>query len=87
MKDENDVDITTLSPKGQVVIPGRIRRMRHLLPGSKFAVTATPEMIIFKMISVPTASEMLEEAIREGNEHAKRLGIKSESDVLKRMQR
>jgi AbrB family looped-hinge helix DNA binding protein len=87
MKSDDDVEVTTLSPKGQVVIPGRIRRMRHFMPGSKFAVTATPEMIIFKRINVPTASEMLEEVLKEGEKHAKKLGIKSESDVLKKMRR
>ena len=81
------VDVTTLSPKGQVVIPDRIRKLRHLHAGSKFAVTSTPEMLIFKKISVPTASEMLEEVLREGSAQAKKLGISNERGVLKRMTR
>ncbi|MFH1199569.1 MAG: AbrB/MazE/SpoVT family DNA-binding domain-containing protein [Candidatus Micrarchaeota archaeon] len=82
-----DVDVTTLSPKGQVVIPDRIRKLRHLHAGAKFAVTSTPEMLIFKKISVPTASEMLEQVLKEGSAHAKKLGIRNEHDALKRMQR
>ena len=82
-----EVDVTTLSPKGQVVIPDRIRRLRHLHPGIKFAVTSTSEMLIFKKISVPTASEMLEGVLKEGSAHAKKLGIGSERGVLKRMPR
>lgn len=82
-----EVEVTTLSPKGQVVVPGSIRKRRHLHAGAKFAVTSTPEMLIFKKIDVPTASEMLEEVLKEGTAHAKKLGIASERDVLKRMSR
>ncbi len=82
-----EVEVTTLSPKGQVVIPDRIRKLRHLHPGTKFAVTSTQEMLVFKKIEVPTASEMLEEILKEGSAHAKKLGIRSERDVLKRISR
>ncbi len=82
-----DVDVTTLSPKGQVVIPDRIRKKRKLRPGTKFAVSSTKELVIFKRIEVPSASEMLEEVLKEGSAHAKKLGIHNEGDALKRMLR
>jgi AbrB family looped-hinge helix DNA binding protein len=83
--ENEEVYTTTMSNKGQVVIPDPIKRRRGLKAGTKFAVTSTPELVIFKKIELPSAKEMLEDAFREGERQAKKLGIKNESDVQKRM--
>ena len=58
--DETDQDVgtTRISPKGQVVIPQRIREQLSIAPGSHFAVYGKGDTIIFKILHLPTPDEM-----------------------------
>lgn len=75
-----EVEITTTSPKGQVVIPQDIRERMHIAAGTKFAVYGSGDTIIFKRLAVPTVKDF-ERLTRFGRQFAKRKGI-TERDVL-----
>ena len=48
---------TKMSSKGQVVIPGEIRKRLGLEAGSRFVVVAEKDTIIMKAISPPSMDE------------------------------
>ena len=48
---------TTLSSKGQVVIPEEIRLQLELEPGARFVVIADRDVIIFKRLDPPSLNE------------------------------
>ena len=78
---EKEVQITTTSPKGQVVIPQEIREDMKIESGTKFAVYGRGDTIIFKKVVLPTVKDF-ERLARFGRIFAARKGIK-EKDVLK----
>jgi len=77
---EKEVQITTTSPKGQVVIPQEIREQMRIESGTKFAVYGRGDTIIFKRVELPTVKDF-EKIATFGRAFAKRKGIK-EKDVL-----
>lgn len=77
---EKEVQITTTSPKGQVVIPQEIREQMRIESGTKFAVYGRGDTIIFKRVELPTVQDF-EKLATFGRAFAKRKGIK-EKDVL-----
>ena len=76
-----EVQITTTSPKGQVVIPQEIREHMKIESGTKFAVYGRGDTIIFKKVELPTVKDF-EKLARFGRAFAKRKNI-NEKDVLK----
>ena len=48
---------TTLSSKGQVVIPEEIRERLGLTPGTRFVVVAEQDVVVFKVLQAPEADE------------------------------
>jgi AbrB family looped-hinge helix DNA binding protein len=48
---------TTLSSKGQVVIPEEIRDRLGLVPGTRFVVVAERDVVVFKVLKAPEADE------------------------------
>jgi len=78
---EKEVQMTTASAKGQVVIPQGIREELGIGSGTKFAVYGKGDTIILKRIEVPTAKDF-EKLAAFGRKFAKKKGIK-EKDVLK----
>ncbi len=78
---EKEVQITTTSHKGQVVIPQEIREHLGIESGTKFAVYGRGDTIIFKRVELPTVKDF-ERLATFGRAFAKRKGIK-ENDVLK----
>ncbi len=75
-----EVQVTTTSPKGQVVIPQEIREDMRIEAGTKFAVYGRGDTIIFKRVELPTVRDF-ERLARFGSEFARKKGIKEE-DVL-----
>ena len=51
-------ELTKISPKGQVVIPQKIRDALSISPGSRFVVYVKDEQIIFKKLELPAAEEL-----------------------------
>lgn len=75
-----EVQVTTISPKGQVVIPQEIREGMRIEAGTKFAVYGRGDTIIFKRVELPTVKDF-EKLAKFGSEFARRKGIR-EADVL-----
>lgn len=48
---------TTLSSKGQVVIPEEIRIQLGLEPGARFVVIADRDVVIFKLLEPPSLKD------------------------------
>ncbi len=48
---------TTLSSRGQVVIPEEIRNRLGLTPGTRFVVVAERDVVVFKVVQAPEADE------------------------------
>jgi len=48
-----ETETTTMSKKGQIVIPQKIRKNLKIKPRTKFAVYAKNDMIIMKALEVP----------------------------------
>ena len=78
---EKEIQMTTTSPKGQVVIPQGIREHMKIKSGTKFAVYGRGDTIIFKKVELPTVKDF-ERLGQFGRTFAARKGIK-EKDVLK----
>jgi AbrB family looped-hinge helix DNA binding protein len=74
------VEITTVSQKGQVVIPQDIREKLGVKEGMKFAVYGSDGMIILKRLNIPTVKDF-ERLVDSGTRFARQKGIK-EKDVL-----
>ncbi len=77
---EKEVQITTTSPKGQVVIPQEIREHLGIVSGTKFAVYGRGDTIVFKKVELPTVKDF-ERLATFGRAFAKSKRIK-EKDVL-----
>ena len=78
----SEVEITSASAKGQVVIPQKIRQELGVVPGTKFAAYGKNDMVILKKLETPPAAEF-ERLVEFGVEFAKRKGWKPE-DVMKK---
>lgn len=69
-----DAATTTLSSKGQVVIPEEIRRRLGLEPGAQFVVVGDRDVVIFKKLEPPARSEFAALAA-QARRAAKRAGL------------
>ena len=76
----SEIETTTTSPKGQIVIPQSIREELGIQPGTKFAVYGKNDTIIFRRISLPK-KEDFERLVDFGTKFAKEKGI-TEKDIL-----
>ena len=72
---------TTLSSKGQVVIPEEIRSRLGLKPGVQFVVIADRDVVIFKVLEPPALSEF-DNLVNRVRKEAKKAGLKS-TDIKK----
>ncbi len=77
----NEVEMTTISIKGQVVIPQEIRNELDIKPGTKFAVYGKNDLVILKKVKTPTIEDF-ERLVDFGIKFAKKKGIKSEQQVV-----
>lgn len=68
-------ETTTLSSRGQVVIPQDIREDLHLEVGSKFIVVGREDTIMLKKIEIPKF-EKFDEIVEKGRKFAKKKNIK-----------
>ncbi len=67
---------TTLSSKGQVVIPEEIRSKLGLKPGVQFVVIADRDVVIFKVLEPPALSEF-NTLVNRARKAGKKVGLKS----------
>lgn len=75
----SDAATTTLSSRGQVVIPEEIRARLGLKTGAQFVVVADRDVVIFKVLDAPKLSEFAALAA-QARRLAKQTGLRR-SDV------
>ena len=68
------VATTTMSSKGQVVIPEQIRKSLSLESGTQFIVLAEDDVVVLKMIAPPSAKEF-DAVIKRARAQAKAAGM------------
>lgn len=76
-----NIDITSVSTKGQIVIPNDIRKSLNLESGSKLIVIQDGDNILLKPIQIPKTSEF-KKIFEMGDRIRKELGLKEE-DISK----
>ncbi len=72
---------TTLSSRGQVVIPEEIRSRLGLKAGAQFVVVGDRDVVIFKVLEPPALSEF-ETLVGRARRATKRAGVK-QADIAK----
>ena len=74
-----DMQVLTVSSKGQISLPVSIRKMLSINTGDKLAAYASGDAIMLKTLKMPTVQE-LEKSLEEAQEWAVSVGYE-ESDV------
>lgn len=77
----SDTATTTLSSKGQVVIPEEIRARLGLKAGAQFIVLGDKDVVIFKVLQPPVAREF-STLVKQARTVAKRTGMRR-ADITK----
>jgi AbrB family looped-hinge helix DNA binding protein len=77
----SDAATTTLSSKGQVVIPEEIRSRLGLKTGAQFVVIADRDVVIFKVLDAPRLSEFTS-LVGHARRVAKRTGLR-QADIAR----
>ncbi|PIN74882.1 AbrB family transcriptional regulator [Candidatus Woesearchaeota archaeon CG10_big_fil_rev_8_21_14_0_10_37_12] len=80
------VEVTSMSSRGQIVIPHGVREKMHLVEGEKFVVMGSGDTILLKKIHAPP-KEQFERLLRETRKHVKESGITPQDveDAIKRV--
>ena len=81
----SDPATTTLSSKGQVVIPEEIRARLGLKPGAQFVVLGDKDVVIFKVLQAPAKRDFTA-LVHQARQAAKQSGLRR-SDVTKAVAR
>lgn len=71
----SDPATTTLSSKGQVVIPEEIRSRLELEAGARFVVIGDGDVVIFKLLQPPVRRDFAP-LVRQARQAAKRGGMR-----------
>jgi AbrB family looped-hinge helix DNA binding protein len=74
-----NVEITSVSSRGQIVIPQSLRNRMKIHEGEKFVVIGEDNTIVLKKLEVPSFSG-IDKLLKKTREFAKNKGLK-ESDV------
>lgn len=75
-----DVEITKMSPKGQVVIPAGIRKMMGIRPSDRFLVFGKDDTILFKKIEKTALEKTFKEIAEPIKKEIKKAGF-NEGDL------
>ena len=73
------IEITSISSRGQIVIPQNLRNRMKIHEGEKFVVIGEDNTIVLKKLEMPSFSG-IDKLLKKTREFAKKKGIK-ESDV------
>jgi len=80
-----NIEITALSSRGQIVIPQKIRDKLCLKEGERFAIVGDKGTIILKKIDMPTKEQLiceLDKMAKEGRKRLEAKGIRNEQDIV-----
>lgn len=72
-------DVITVSSKGQIVLPSKVRNSLSIQTGDRFAVYVYEDTIMLKPLRLPSESE-IEKEFKDAQEWAKSVGL-TEEDV------
>ena len=78
-----ETEITTMSKKGQIVIPQKIRKNLKIKPRTKFAVYAKNDMIIMKAFEVPNLEKEWSKIFRIADKKNLKISEKEVNDEIK----
>ena len=73
------IDVTSISSRGQIVIPQRLRDKMKIQEGEKFVVIGEEDTIVLKKLEVPSFKGF-DKLLKKTREFAKNKGLK-ESDI------
>ncbi|HLC32777.1 MAG TPA: AbrB/MazE/SpoVT family DNA-binding domain-containing protein [Candidatus Nanoarchaeia archaeon] len=79
------IETTSMSSRGQVVIPQAVRNMLHLSPGEKFIVLGEDDTIVFKRLEMPSFRGF-DALVNKTRSFAKEKGI-TEQDIAEAVKR
>lgn len=71
----NVMDVTSLSSKGQVVIPGRVRSRLGLRTGDKLMVVTDGDNVLLRRLAAPRLA-VFQELVKESQALAQEQGIR-----------
>lgn len=74
-----NIEITSVSSRGQIVIPQSLRNRMKIREGEKFVVIGEDNTIVLKKVEMPSFSG-IDKLLKKTRDFAKKKGIK-ESDV------
>ncbi len=74
-----DMQVLTVSSKGQIALPVSLRKMLSIDTGDKLVAYTSGDVIMLKVLKLPTAEEF-EESLKEAQNWAASAGYQ-ESDV------
>ncbi len=74
-----DMQVLTVSSKGQIALPVSLRKMLSIDTGDKLVAYTSGDVIMLKVLKLPTAEEF-EESLKEAQNWATSAGYQ-ESDV------
>jgi AbrB family looped-hinge helix DNA binding protein len=80
-----NIEITSVSSRGQIVIPKNLRIRMNIHEGEKFVVIGEDNTIVLKKLEVPSFSG-IDKLLKKTREFAKNKGLK-ESDIEEAVKR
>ncbi len=81
-----EAEITTVSEKGQVVIPQVVREQLKLKPKTKMLVYGVDDIIILKKLAVPDVRKELQSLYKKINERIIKYGELTEEEIAEEVQ-
>ena len=80
------MEVTSMSSRGQVVIPQDIREQLHLKTGEKFVVVGEDGTVILKRIEMPSFKDF-DSILKKTQEFARKTGLKKKNvaEAIKRV--
>lgn len=79
-------DLTSLSEKGQVVIPAAIRTKLNLKPKTKLLVYSCEDAVILKKMEIPDFTEEIEAMYKRVQEKTSKYGGLTQEEVEEEIQ-
>jgi AbrB family looped-hinge helix DNA binding protein len=82
------IDVLTVSSKGQIVLPAEMRKRLSIGSGAKLAAYASDDVIMLKLITIPTERDF-SERLDEAREWAASVGYQESdvNDIIKEVRR
>jgi len=82
-----EAEITTVSVKGQIVIPQIVREQLKIKPKAKLLVYGVGDTIILKKLAMPDVKKELQELYKKIDKKIMRYGELTEEEIAKEVQR